>query len=75
MFVFLFDIAARQFQRSFVLADGIEVTGAEIDNGLLHVDLARPEVETRERTIEIRSGAARAPKLKAIDLEAEEKVS
>ena len=68
-------IAARQFQRSFVLADGIEVTGAEIDNGLLHIDLARPEVETRERTIEIRSGAARAPRLKTIDMEAEEKAS
>jgi len=34
-------IAARQFQRSFVLADGIEVAGAEIDNGLLHIDLKR----------------------------------
>ena len=37
-------IAARQFQRSFVLADGIEIVGAEVDNGLLHIDLARPEV-------------------------------
>jgi hypothetical protein len=33
-------IAARQFQRSFVLADGVEVTGAAMENGLLHVDLA-----------------------------------
>ena len=32
-------IAARQFQRTFVLADGIEVTGAALDNGLLHIDL------------------------------------
>ena len=39
-------IAARQFQRSFVLAEGIEVEGAEIDNGLLHIDLKRP-VQTR----------------------------
>ena len=47
-------IAARQFQRSFVLADGIEVRGAWLDNGLLHVDLVRPVVEPRVRTIEIR---------------------
>lgn len=48
-------IAARQFQRSFVLAEGIEVTGAEIDNGLLHIDLVRPLQESRVKTIEIRS--------------------
>src|SRR5919197_6035904 len=35
-------IAARQFQRSFVLAEGIEVVGASLDNGLLHIDLIRP---------------------------------
>lgn len=46
-------IAARQFQRSFVLAEGIEVTAAEIDNGLLHVELERPLVEPRVRSIEI----------------------
>src|SRR3546814_4433491 len=49
-------IAARQFQRSFILADGIEVLGAELDNGLLHIDLARPEPETWVRTNEIKSG-------------------
>ena len=60
-------IAARQFQRSFVLADGIEVVGAEMDNGLLHVDLVRPEPESRQRTIEIRSGAASGrPKLRTV---------
>ena len=48
-------IAARQFQRSFVLAEGIEVTGAQIDNGLLHIELERPEVEPRIRNIEIRN--------------------
>jgi HSP20 family molecular chaperone IbpA len=48
-------IAARQFQRSFVLAEGIEVTGAELDNGLLHVDLVRPEQESRVKTIEIKA--------------------
>jgi HSP20 family molecular chaperone IbpA len=49
-------IAARQFQRSFVLAEGIEVSGARLDNGLLHIDLVRPEVESRVRTIEITGG-------------------
>src|ERR1700752_4575105 len=38
-------IAARQFQRTFVLADGIEVMGAGLKNGLLSIDLARPEPE------------------------------
>ncbi len=47
-------IAARQFQRAFVLAEGIEVRGAWLDNGLLHVDLARPQPECRVKTIEIR---------------------
>jgi HSP20 family molecular chaperone IbpA len=50
-------IAARQFQRSFVLAEGIEVSGAWLDNGLLHVDLVRPTVESRVRTIAIQEGA------------------
>jgi HSP20 family molecular chaperone IbpA len=49
-------IAARQFQRSFVLADGVEVTGAALENGLLHVDLRRAVPETVVRTIEIRKG-------------------
>jgi HSP20 family molecular chaperone IbpA len=48
-------IAARQFQRAFVLADGIEVTGAELGNGLLSIDLARPRVEPLVRTIEIKT--------------------
>jgi HSP20 family molecular chaperone IbpA len=47
-------IAARQFQRSFVLAEGIEVDGAWLDNGLLHIDLVRPSLESRVRTVEIR---------------------
>jgi HSP20 family molecular chaperone IbpA len=51
-------IAARQFQRSFVLAEGIEVAGAFLDNGLLHIDLIRPSPESRVRTIEIRREAA-----------------
>lgn len=47
-------IAARQFQRSFVLAEGIEVRVARLENGLLHVDLVRPTVEARVRTVPIR---------------------
>src|SRR5436305_8650809 len=47
-------IAARQFQRAFVLADGLEVTGAELTNGLLSIDLARPQPETVSRKIDIR---------------------
>lgn len=46
-------IAARQFQRAFVLAEGIEVEGAWLDNGLLHVDLKRPQPESRVKTIRI----------------------
>lgn len=49
-------IAARQFQRAFMLADGIEVTGARLDNGLLEIDLIRPVAEPRVRTIRIDSG-------------------
>ena len=48
-------IAARQFQRSFVLADGIEVAGASLDNGLLNVDLVRRVVEGKVRSIEIKA--------------------
>lgn len=51
-------IAARQFQRSFVLADGIEVAGADLENGLLHVDLERPQPAIEVKTIEIKSKAA-----------------
>ena len=47
-------IAARQFQRSFVLAEGIEVAGAWLDNGLLNIDLVRPVVEPQVRTVEIK---------------------
>jgi HSP20 family molecular chaperone IbpA len=46
-------IAARQFQRSFVLADGMEVLGADLKNGLLSIDLARPQPEKIVRTIAI----------------------
>lgn len=47
-------IAARQFQRSFILADGIEILGASLDNGLLHIDMKRVEPESTARKIEIK---------------------
>lgn len=46
-------IAARQFQRTFVLAEGMDVLGADLKNGLLSIDLARPEPERVVRTISI----------------------
>jgi hypothetical protein len=55
-------IAARQFQRAFVLAEGIEVKGAWLDNGLLHIDLARPQPETRVKTIQINRGGTAGSK-------------
>ena len=50
-------IAARQFERAFVLAEGIEVAGASLDKGLLHIDLNLPMPENRSRSIEISMGA------------------
>jgi HSP20 family molecular chaperone IbpA len=47
-------IAARQFQRTFVLADGIEVSGADLKNGLLSIDLVRPESERVIKSISIK---------------------
>ena len=49
-------IASRQFQRTFLLAEGVEVAGATIANGLLHVDLARAVPETIVQTIKIDKG-------------------
>ncbi|WP_120632107.1 Hsp20 family protein [Ruegeria sp. EL01] len=49
-------IAARQFQRMFVLADGVEVGEAIMENGLLHVDLTRAVPETVVQTINITKG-------------------
>jgi HSP20 family molecular chaperone IbpA len=48
-------IAARQFERSFVLADGLTVLSAELDSGLLVIDLMRPEAVRRINKIEIRN--------------------
>ena len=63
-------IAARQFQRSFVLAEGIEVIGAGLDNGLLHIDLERsvPEPEIRNIPISQR-GNNWEKRREAIDVE------
>jgi HSP20 family molecular chaperone IbpA len=47
-------IAARQFQRTFVLAEGVEVKGARLENGLLAIDLERPEPERIVRKIDIK---------------------
>ena len=49
-------IAARQFLRSFVLADGIEVSAAALENGLLKIDLARKHVQPSVRVVEIKTG-------------------
>ena len=61
-------IAARQFQRSFVLADGIEVLGASMNNGLLHIDMQRQEPASNARKIQISDQSNDAQKCKAIDV-------
>ena len=63
-------IAARQFQRGFMLAEGIEVKGARLDNGLLHVELERPPQELRVRNIAIQTGGEETGR--TIDLKPEE---
>jgi HSP20 family molecular chaperone IbpA len=55
-------IAARQFQRAFVLAEGIEVRNAILDNGLLHIDLERPLPESRARQIPIEKAQPTVPR-------------
>ena len=52
-------IAARAFQRSFVLADGVEVAGASMEHGLLNIDLRREVPETVVQTIRIGKGGKR----------------
>jgi HSP20 family molecular chaperone IbpA len=61
-------IAARQFQRSFVLAEGIEVAGAALDNGLLHIDIMRPLVEPKIRKVEIKAEPKTRP-AKSIEID------
>jgi HSP20 family molecular chaperone IbpA len=48
-------IAARNFSRTFVLADGMEVQGAVVEHGLLHIDVVRPRPEREVKTIPVRS--------------------
>lgn len=62
-------IATRQFQRSFVLADGIEVTGADLDNGLLHINLERIIPESNAVKIKINQKTPAKNELKAIDVD------
>ena len=66
-------IAARAFQRSFVLAEGIEVRGASLDNGLLLIDLERilPEPEVRDIKIENGTPGAKGKGPKTIDVQPE----
>ncbi len=66
-------IAARQFQRAFVLAEGIEVVGADLDNGLLHIELERivPEPEIRNIKIENKDSKAKRGRKQIIDAETE----
>lgn len=52
-------IAARRFQRSYVLADGMEVQSASLEDGMLHVDLVRPKPQSTVQEIEIRIGPHR----------------
>ncbi len=53
-------IATRQFQRSFVLAEGVDVAGAAMEHGLLHVDLNRAEPDRVVQTIQIKTGGSTA---------------
>jgi len=61
-------IAARQFTRSFVLAEGIEVRGAEIMNGLLHIDLERPVPQPKVTQVQIKTASAKKT-AKTIDVD------
>lgn len=66
-------IAARQFQKAFILADGIEILGATLDNGLLHIDMKRIVPESNARKIQITSASKAVtlsqPPQKAIEID------
>jgi len=64
-------IASRQFQRSFVLTEEIEVAAAALDNGLLHIDMERilPEPEIRTIPINDKNATAKKPKPKLIGVD------
>lgn len=65
-------IAARQFQRSFLLAEGIDIERASLENGLLNVDLRRPLPEARIQTIKIDSAKNKAVPGKTLDMDPNE---
>lgn len=65
-------IGTRQFQRAFILSEDIDVVGAALDQGLLHIDLRRIVPETTVQTIRIQSGAS-ARKAQTIDVGSDEK--
>ncbi len=65
-------IAARRFQRSFVLADGIEVESADLDNGLLHINLERVQPEPTAQKIPIKNKEPTSKALKAIDVDSKD---
>jgi len=65
-------IAARQFSRSFVLAEGIEVKNADLENGLLHVELERPVPEPKVTEIAITTKRAQQPKPRTIDVDSQQ---
>lgn len=58
-------IAARQFQRAFLIAEGMEVTGADLSNGLLTIMLKRPRADAVVRAIPITTGAEPSPRPRA----------
>ena len=62
-------IAARQFQRSFLLAEGIEVREATLAEGLLHVDLIRPEPQLAVRQIRINDGSSQARRPAVVEVD------
>ncbi|PCI54885.1 MAG: heat-shock protein Hsp20 [Alphaproteobacteria bacterium] len=62
-------IAARQFQKSFVIADGIEIRSADLDNGLLHINLERVIPESQAVKIKINGAKQKNNMLKAIDVD------
>lgn len=62
-------IAARQFQKAFVLAENIEIGEAWLDNGLLHIDLFRPQPEVRVKRIEISARRREHPVQRATHIE------
>lgn len=68
-------IAARQFQRAFVLAEGIDVSAAALDNGLLHIDLVRHVPEGHVQTIAITTSRARPQTIESAPRKAAEDVN